>query len=433
MKDRIQRYITEHNLLVPKQKVTVALSGGADSVCLLLALKQLGYNVRAAHCNFHLRGNESERDMQFCVSLCKHHNIVLDIKHFDTKAYAESHGISIEMAARDLRYEWFETFGTPVAVGHHRDDQAETLLLNIVRGTGLKGMQGMAPKRDYIIRPLLCVTRSGILEWLKENGETFVTDSSNLHDDVKRNVLRLSIIPQLSELNPQITETLADTCNRMREAYALYQEALESSISKVFIDMTINLASLMKTTAPETILHEILTRYGYTSDQAHCIFAECMGEPGAVYESDTHILLRDRGVLILRSKNEEYVLRNTVLPLEGRVCVADDCTLEITRHQATDYDIPRSPDSLSMDLDKVQFPLTVRLIEAGDRFAPFGMHGTQLVSDFLTNQHVNLFEKQRQLLLVSGTEIAWVVGRRPSARFAIDENTKRVLKITFLH
>ena len=222
MLKKIAHFIEQHKLLSKDKKYIVALSGGADSVCLLLVLQRLGYDVEAAHCNFKLRGEESDRDEQFCVELCKKNDIEIHLAHFDTNFYAISHKISIEMAARELRYSYFENLrrdigADAVCVAHHQNDCAETVILNLVRGTGIQGLAGIQPKRDNIVRPLLCVSRDEIEGFLADEGQDFITDSTNLDDLYVRNKIRLNIIPMMEKINPAAVQNIVKTAIRLSE------------------------------------------------------------------------------------------------------------------------------------------------------------------------------------------------------------------------
>ena len=247
--------------------LAVALSGGADSVCLLLALKELGYTVHALHCNFELRGTESDADEAFCRRLCRQNDTPITVKHFRTKAYAQRRGISIEMAARELRYKWFDEQvkllgATALCVGHHRDDQAETILLNLVRGTGIRGLCGMQMRNERgIVRPMLNVSRSDIEQWLKERGQEWVTDSTNLDPEAaKRNTLRLEVVPALQRINSSATSNISQTALRMSEALKLYDYAVQTQRAVVERADAIDIAALRACIAPQTILYSsILT------------------------------------------------------------------------------------------------------------------------------------------------------------------------------
>ena len=223
MLKKIAHFIASNNLLVKEKKYLIALSGGADSVCLLLVLDKLGYNIEAVHCNFNLRGDESLRDEQFCIELCEKRNIKIHLAHFDTNSYALLHKTSIEMAARNLRYSFFENLrhdvgADGICVAHHQNDCAETLIMNLIRGTGIKGLAGIMPKRDSIIRPLLCVSRDEIEDFLTKESQDHVTDSTNLDDFCVRNSIRLNIIPMMEKINPSVVQNIVRTAMRMNEA-----------------------------------------------------------------------------------------------------------------------------------------------------------------------------------------------------------------------
>ena len=229
----IQKYIEEKQLFTLHDKVLVALSGGADSVALLRVLLVLGYHCEAAHCNFHLRGEESDRDERFVNELCKGLGVTLHVTHFDTVAYASRHHVSIEMAAREMRYDWFEQLRKErgmavIAVAHHRDDSVETFLLNLIRGAGINGLKGISPHNGCIVRPLLEVSRQDILDYLRCLRQGYVTDSTNLQDEYMRNKIRLNILPMLRELNPSVSESIAETSRRLTDVSLIYNKEIEA-------------------------------------------------------------------------------------------------------------------------------------------------------------------------------------------------------------
>ena len=232
LKRKVRQYIERLKLLKSGDKTLVALSGGADSVALLRVLLELGYACETAHCNFHLRGEESDRDEAFVKDLCDKLKITLHIQHFDTLREAEEKGISVEMAARELRYSWFEelrkqTGCEQIAVAHHQDDSIETFLLNIIRGTGIKGLRGIQPKNGLVIRPLLCVSHEEILDYLKYLKQPFVTDSTNLQPDYTRNKIRLELLPMLESINPSVRQSILQTSGHLNEAYLIYNSEIE--------------------------------------------------------------------------------------------------------------------------------------------------------------------------------------------------------------
>lgn len=436
----VAKTICRHHLLSDGEKVLVALSGGADSVALLCVLHSLGYDCVAVHCNFKLRGEESERDERFVRDLCRQKGVPLHVKTFNTRQYASDKGISIEMAARDLRYAFFDEVRhldgiNKVAVAHHRDDNVETLLLNLVRGTGLKGLTGMRYVRDAVIRPLLDVSRKDILVYLAEAGQTYVVDSTNLENEVKRNKIRLDILPELQKLNPSVTEGLQQTLLHLSDAYQIYRWGIDHLKNLVCRDNCILLDELRQTPAPRTVLYEILSDYGFLPSQVEeiCGLTGSDVSSGQVFESSEWRLLHDRQRLLLQKKSEHYQCLCSVLPLDGWVKVTTDKDMHISRvRYDKNFEIPRRKDILCIDLNKITYPLTIRFAKPGDRFVPFGMKGSRLVSDYLTDLKKSVFEKERQLVLCSGQEIAWLVGERPDDRFRIDDQTERILMIQLL-
>ena len=436
---RVERYIDKHGLLSKDDLHLVAVSGGADSVALLIVLQSMGYRVEAVHCNFQLRGEESLRDELFVKNLCYIKNIPLHIIHFDTKIYAELHQVSIEMAARELRYRYFKQLrqdvgAADVCVAHHRDDAVETLLMNLLRGTGIHGLTGIRPRNGHIVRPLLDVSRQEIVEYLDSIEQEYVTDSSNLVNDVIRNKLRLDILPLLKTINPKATENICRTAQRMAEAEHVFNVAMESAKKRVCQDGTfdterggiIDIQTLLQEPSPEYVLFELLSPLGFSPDSIEHIAANLSIPTGRVFQTESHELLVDRGRLIVKQKVQQ--LPQTFRIPEPGLYVYSDKKLRV--EQLEDVSISRHPDVATLDAALVTFPLTLRAVQEGDRFVPFGMVGSRLVSDYLTDLKVNLFEKRRQLVVVDakGT-IVWLVGRRTDNRSRISETTTSTLRI----
>ena len=276
MLKKIAHFIAQQKLLEKDKKYIVALSGGTDSVCLLLVLQKLGYDIEAAHCNFKLRGEEADRDEQFCIELCKKYDIKIHLVHFDTNFYAISHKISIEMAARELRYTYFENLrrdicADAVCVAHHQNDCAETVILNLIRGTGIQGLAGIQPKRDNIIRPLLCVSRDEIERFLKEEGQEYMTDSTNLDDLYVRNKIRLNIIPMMEKINSAAVQNIMKTAIRINEANKVFNHSIEETSSRVSElsddTLVIDISKLKKELSTEYTLFNLLRNYGFNPDQ----------------------------------------------------------------------------------------------------------------------------------------------------------------------
>lgn len=432
----VARTISRHALLSVGKLYLVGLSGGADSVALVCCLKSLGYRIEAVHCNFELRGVESDRDEAFVRNFCVQQGILLHVRHFQTESYARKHHVSIEMAARDLRYDWFRTLSeergaSGIVVAHHRDDDAETVLMNMIRGTGIRGLCGMKYKHENILRPLLDVSREDIENYLMGLGQTYVTDSSNLENDVTRNKIRLDILPLLRAINPSVGQTLHELAKRMTDVELLYQKAVKEAVARVFRDGKIALRELRKEYGAESVLFEILAPMGFNSAQVSAIYEQTDHHvSGRIYESNDWMLLCDREYLICREKNGNIgELLTDELPDAGEISVTESMKFLITSHSADAYTIRKEKSFLCLDADKVRLPLHVRRWQMGDRFYPFGMKGSKLVSDYLTDCKKSKFEKNDQLVLVSGENLVWVVGERSDRRFSIDASTRRVLQI----
>lgn len=431
---RIEDFISRNHLLEKDGKYLVALSGGADSVTLLWVLHELGYQIEACHCNFQLRGAESDRDEQFCVQLCEQLAIPLHRIHFDTRLYAEVHKESIELAARNLRYRYFaqlkeDVEADGICVAHHQDDTVETVLINLIRGAGIQGLTGISAKNGDILRPLLCVDRKEILAYLEEKGQDYVTDSTNLVDDVVRNKIRLNIIPMLKEINPAASKNIAQAAHHLEEANKMLSSiAICGEKSE---DGTIRVAVLEIESAAsaEYALYSSLLPYGFRGKAITEILAS-LHSTGKTWTSETHQLVIDRDCILIREKQTE-TFQGMKIPETGCYVLprGEKIKLSISERE-TDFSPSKEKFLITLDADAVTFPLHLRLAQNGDTFHPFGMKGKKLVSDYLTDRKKNLFEKQSQLVLEDAKgQIIWVVGERTSELCKIKEDTKKILYI----
>lgn len=440
MWNKVADFIEREELLSRDGLHLVALSGGADSVALLLVMKELGYRIEAAHCNFHLRGEESNRDEEFVKMLCKRHNVPIHLIHFDTEEYASLHQVSIEMAARDLRYQYFHQLchdigADSVCVAHHRDDAIETFLMNLIRGAGIHGLTGIRPKNGQIIRPLLCVSRQEIEDYLHSKGQDFVTDSTNLIDDVVRNKIRLRVLPLLRVINPNVANNIDKTANYLRQAEKILDNELsvqKSSLiqnNEVYESQSVAISQLLQLPSPELFLHEWLTQMGFNSSQTEQIFTHLIGQSGREFSSPTHTLIIDRNQLVVEPLKSP--MKTMKIPETGHYRYTDD--LRFSFIISDDVKISKSDNSITLDTEKVQFPLTIRSLQPGDTFCPFGMKCHKLVSDFLTDRKMNILEKRRQLVVTDAKgEIIWLVGLRTDNRYKVEKKTRSVLRITVL-
>lgn len=473
--DKIGDFITRHQLLNSRHRYLVALSGGADSVCLLRVLSSLDYEVEAVHCNFHLRGEESDRDEQFCEQLCKEQNTPFHRVHFDTQTFANLHHLSIEMAARELRYQYFHQLSQSidiqgVCVAHHLDDNVETVLMNLLRGTGIHGLTGMRPSSFLpvktaegegssvlLLRPLLCASRREIEAYLTDCGAAFVTDSSNLVPYVMRNKIRLQVLPLLHEVNPSASENIALTAERIERAEELFNEALQERCQRATADETDDLKTFRidELTANEYVLFTCLHRYGFSASLCEYMHASLLlrsadamrRNESLQWESTSHVAVADRGELLVYRKDDPHLAENLVpktlslAPAISSDSIAEDkpvvydlgamgrfvlSTVEKTR----DFIVNKSPDVACLDAEKVLFPLVIRPMMRGDSFQPYGMKGKKLVSDYLTDRKRSLYEKRCQLVMTDAAgQIVWLIGERTASVAAVSDATRFVLTI----
>lgn len=441
MLEKVRDFINRENLIPQNSTVIVGLSGGIDSMVLLDILTLLGYNCIAAHCNFHLRNDESDRDEKFVKNWCKTIDTQYTSINFDTKQYAADRKISIEMAARELRYCWFETIRNEyqadyIAVAHHKDDSVETLLLNLIRGTGIKGLTGISPKNGHIVRPLLCLSRNEIESYISERDIPYVTDSTNHEDIYLRNSLRLNVIPLLETLNPSVRETIFRTSRNLTEAEKIYSESIQKSISKVFNDNKIYIDELKRTASQRSVLFELLTPYSFTPSTIEDIYESIDSISGKIFYSDVNSdlgkkgyrLIKDRNIFLLDALTECNNKDKTFLIEEGASEILEPIRLIIRILNSSD-EIKYHRNILYLDEEKIKYPLELRRWRAGDWFIPFGMKGRKKLSDYFTDHKFTLKDKAEAWILTSGEDIVWLVGERNDDRFKITDRTKKIVAI----
>ena len=428
---QVKEYIQQNIPLVENDKVLVGLSGGADSVALLSILKELGYCCFAAHCHFALRGEESDRDRNFAKQISAKLGVPFIEVRFDTLKYATDKKISVEMACRELRYEWFEAQRTALgcrylAVAHHRDDSVETVLINLIRGTGISGLTGIAPLNGTVIRPILGLSREEVENYISQSNLNYVTDSTNKETIYVRNKIRNRILPLMKEINPSVYEAIEATSVHLSETELIYREALNKKIESI-VEVRdevayIKIEKLTEQTAVRTILYEILKPYGFITSQLNDIIASFNEESGKRFFSLTHRIIKDRNRLIVAplGKEDNYLIHypaNEMLRVEY---MAVEDLPPFTRDKSCAY----------FDADKLPENLILRHWRMGDRFLPFGMKGTQKLSDYFTTHKFSLLQKEQIWLLVAGDEILWLVGERQSDKYRITPTTQRVVKFT---
>lgn len=455
MLHEFQTYINRCNLIVEGDRLVLALSGGIDSMVLADLLLKTKVDFVVAHCNFHLRGEESDGDEQFVREFAERNALRLFVKHFETEAFAKQQGISIEMAARDLRYAWFEQLRQQlgydkIAVAHHADDQAETFFINLLRGAGLRGLKGMQPQNGVIIRPMLWASRGQIHQYAVENQITWREDYTNAETIYLRNKIRNQLLPVFDELHPEARQGLYKSLEHLASENEIYRDLLKEKLSQMVEEqdgvsviarrndeaiqkkksyrVSLDCFAALAMTQREQLLFEWLRQYGFNTDQCHFIFEAMETGIGNKYYSPTHQLVIGRNELQLSEiksvKDEEIQIER------GEEEILSPIHLRFSQFARTaDFVIDKTPEVAQLDFDKIQFPLTLRHWKYGDRFHPLGMKGSKLLSDFFVDQKFTEWQKRNVFLLTSadGT-ILWVVGHRIDDRYKVTSETKSVLR-----
>ncbi len=434
---QIQEYITHHKLFSKQSKVLIGLSGGPDSMVLTHVLMQLGYNCMAAHCNFHLRGEASNKDAEFVTKWCNENDIPLFTTDFDTTEYAITNKISIEMAARELRYNWFEKLRVEhsvdvIGIGHHKDDSVETILINLIRGTGIKGLTGIPITNKHIVRPLLSVSRQQIMEYCSVNKLPYVVDHTNEEEVYTRNILRLKVLPILEKINPSVKNSIITTANNLKEVEKIYNGYIGNVVDTVVNGNLINIEKLKQTYSPQSVLFEILSPLGFRPSVIEDVSNNLNSIPGKMYHAESFRLLKDRDYLVI-SYNK---LEKTEDKDKEHLIYADSTGKElpfglaINKEEFTpQFEIQKDRTVLHCDFDKLSFPLTLRKWKEGDWFVPFGMKGKKKLSDFFTDNKFSLFQKEETWVLLSGNDIVWIIDHRADNRFKITDATKTVYTV----
>ena len=440
MLDKIRHFITEHQLFDPAaDTVLVAVSGGLDSVVLLDILHRLEVKTAVAHCHFGLRGDDADADEQFVRKLAKQYDAPYFVEHFQTKAFAEAEGISTQMAARLLRYRWFEEVRArqdyaAVATAHHQRDTAETMLLNLTHGTGLAGLHGIQARHGRVVRPLLSVGRDDLHDYLVANNLRWREDDSNDSPVYQRNLLRHEVLPVLREINPSLDATMSQTAERVGGAEEIVRRYVADTAAQARRDAPeatyFDIRTLQNTAATALVLHELLRPFGFSWLVAKEITAAFTGLSGKQFLSPTHLLVKDRDQLVITPRR---LAQYGTFQLEAGQTdlLADGMRLKATLHEeAQHFLIPRSKSAAAFDADKLKFPLTLRRWQEGDWFMPLGMQGKKHLSNFFIDQKIPLNLKDEVRVLVSADgKICWVVGLRVDDRFKVTPATERVLAV----
>lgn len=438
--DGFVNFIKDHHLLEPREAILLAVSGGVDSVVMMDLFNQLKVPFGIAHCNFGLRGAESAGDETWVRALAQRYGVKLYVEHFATQAYAQANQLSIQMAARELRYKWFEEIcnthhWSKVATAHHANDQVETLLFNLTKGTGLAGLHGILPKQGRQIRPLLFATKKNIVAYAQANNLTWREDSSNAQDSYARNVIRNQVIPVLKSINPQLETSTHTTIARLSQVELFVTEQL-ASLEQSIIHQQDNITYLAiegiqaKPWAP-VILWEMLKHWGFNFLQITSLLATA-NPTGKMINSATHQIYADRTKWMVRPRQPSAwpitysIGRNTthISLLAG--------SLQIQILPSHVYQLLANNQVAALDLDKLQFPLVARTWQPGDFFYPLGMQKKKKLSDFLIDAKVPLLIKEKVMVVVAGNDIVWVIGYRIDDRFKVTKATEQVYEIRLI-
>jgi tRNA(Ile)-lysidine synthase len=427
-------FIERHGLFNRDNKILAAVSGGMDSVLMVHLLKAAGFNFGIAHCNFQLRGDESLRDQEFCNHLAEKLRVPFHTVNFDTSKFAADEKVSAQMAARQLRYQWFEGVRQQsgydfIALAHHQNDAIETILLNLTRGTGIAGIHGILPKNGLLVRPLLFLGRDEIQAIIDSNQLAYVEDSSNASTKYARNKIRLEVVPKLKELNPALEETFEKNLQRFRDLEILLEREVEQLKARLFEfhddDVHIALAEIKKLEPQRLLLFKLLQAYGVNETIVDDIIGALDKHPGRQFKTPGYQMALDRGKLMISPNTHGH-------PGEKQINAGDrevgfGCYKLNILHDDSPLIVKDNPMAVSLDGDLLRYPLTIRSWQQGDMFYPLGMKGSKKVSDFFVSEKIPLHKKKQIPLLVNGNgEIAWIGGYRPDERYKVSAKTKKV-------
>ncbi|HLK27389.1 MAG TPA: tRNA lysidine(34) synthetase TilS [Puia sp.] len=447
---QFQNFVSTQNLFSPKDKLLLAVSGGMDSVVLCELCYQSGFDFVIAHCNFQLRGEESNRDESFVNQLAQKYNKEIFIKRFETEKYAADNKVSIQVAARELRYEWFEEIVrssefrveardpellTPnyILTAHHRDDNIETVLMNFFKGTGIAGLHGILSKQEKVIRPLLFATKEELKQFATENNLQWVEDSSNESDKYSRNYFRHQIIPLIEKIYPGAIHNLSANIFRFSEIEILYRQSIDLHKKKLLEqkqnEIHIPVLKLKKSEPLKTIVYEIIKGYHFSSNQLDEVVDLLDSESGKYIQSSSHRIIKNRNWLIISPNNFEEA-RNIIIDEVGNWQLSNG-KLHLEILSATNYKLQTTNSIAQLDADKIKFPLLIRKWKQGDYFYPLGMKKKKKLSRFFIDNKLSQTEKEKVFVIEMNKKIIWVAGMRIDERFKITPHTKEVLKISF--
>lgn len=431
--------IKDKHLFTKKDRLLIATSGGVDSVvlCKLCSLAQFNFSI--AHCNFQLRGSDADRDEKFVKSLAENLSVTFHSIKFDTKNYAAANRISTQVAARNLRYSWFEQLRIEngydyILTAHHADDNAETILMSFLRGTGIRGLTGIKEKNGFIVRPLLFARRMQLEDFLHDQQLSFMQDETNLHDEYTRNYIRNTLLPAAAKVYPEVIENLLSNIDKLKDVETLYRQSIVQHKKKLLQmqhdDVYLPVLLLQNTPAAKTVLFEILTEYSFTAAQVQEVMALLTSESGRYITSSTHRVLKDRKHLII-SKHREKETNCVVIGGEGKYIFSNG-VMEVRTMKKDKMSFIEDAYTACIDASKLDFPLLLRPWKTGDYFYPLGMGKKKKLSRFFIDKKLSLAEKEKVWVIESNKKILWIVGQRIDNRVKITDATQKLLQMVFL-
>ncbi len=437
MLKKFQKFITDNRLAKKETRVLMAVSGGIDSMVMAHLFLESGFNTGISHCNFSLRGDESDKDEELVLDFASERNIPFFSMRFDTIKYGKSKGLSVQMAARELRYVWFEQVLIEngydvIAVAHNLNDNIETLLINLIRGTGISGLKGMSPLNKNIIRPMLFATREDIITYCSRNKILFREDKSNADTKYTRNKIRHKVIPVLKEINPSIESTLTETADRFSSIDEIVSEYIQSIRERISIDkgnLTLfNITLLKSYLNNKTILYELFKPFEINNTQLNDLLKVINGRTGGWINTSSHRIIRNRKELIISAHTVEVATFYTINDISGFSEVKDMISAKSFK-RTNNFVIPSDSSVAVLDAEKISFPLIIRNWKEGDHFYPLGMERKKKLSDYFTDNKYSRIDKEKIMILESEGKIAWLIGDRIDNRFKITSSTKNILLI----
>lgn len=440
MLEQFDIYIRENNMCTPGDRILLGVSGGVDSMVMMDLFLQKNYRIAVAHCNFQLRGEESENDQKFVEQVASEKKIHFYTKKFDTENFAKENSMSVQMAARELRYSWFDEIQSKygyqfIAIGHNLDDVVETFFINLNRGTGIRGLTGIRPVFGNIIRPLLFASRKEIHDYARERDLVFREDSTNIDTKYMRNKIRHNLIPEFNRINPDFGRIMVETIERLKDAEIFLDSSIDKIKSDIIIEQSSNRILIdidkLKLLKPvNTVLFEIIKDYGFHFNTVKNIISGLSDTSGKKYYSKTHRIIKDRSFLIVTDIEK---IDYTEIKIKADIAeIATPVSLSFNRFKRPgNYNIPKETKYAVLDFNKLVYPLELRKWRQGDRFKPLGMDHFKKLSNFFIDYKLSIPDKEAVWIITSGEDIIWVVNHRIDDRFKVDDNTRDIVVIEY--